>query len=440
MRLVRRGLAAACLILGLSFWLISDVPLFNRAAHAQGEVWSTPVNLTADRPIASWLPAIAADRAGNLHLVWTEQWETGWFWGRIFYTMYDGSSWTPPLRISTDDTEIAILPSVAVDSHGTIHVVFAAKGYLQYTRSQAWNRPWLAESWSHPRPVGGFQGPYWSDIAIDDEDNIHVVSRGTLSAESVNDMMYIRSTDGGQTWTNAVVLWSSPLVSMQPRIAVRGRDVYVTWMDADFTVSEDVGIQGYFVHSQDGGDSWLPPVLFWDGMIATIDVAFDGSGNVHLTFWDEQGRVRLHQWSADGGETWSDPIPVLRYPDGSTGGWGHGWADMAVDSAGTVHVVEVDESSYPGNAVVHTWWDGESWATPTIIFDVFRSSRARMVISEGNRIHAVWAWAERTAYPVVYDVFYSTTQWSSAPHIPPTPFRPYGVYLPLVVKAVALSR
>jgi hypothetical protein len=86
-----------------------------------GVSFSTPVRLTA-KPLKGWCPQLAADGAGNLHLVWSE----GAAWnGRAVFHMRStdaGSTWSPPQRLSETSIAAATPAGFAIAPDGTLFV------------------------------------------------------------------------------------------------------------------------------------------------------------------------------------------------------------------------------------------------------------------------------------------------------------------------------
>ncbi len=90
-------------------------------------------------------PAIAIDRTGNLHVVFSSETDIGGTVGTdadIFYTKYDGSAWSTPELVNlagTSDSIDDLDPRVAVDSSGVVHVAWyerlsSINGQIAYGR------------------------------------------------------------------------------------------------------------------------------------------------------------------------------------------------------------------------------------------------------------------------------------------------------------------
>ena len=357
-------------------------------------VWSQPVNISRTaRP--SWLPRIATDVAGNVHVTWTEPHYPGTNGGSIYYAVWDGSSWSAPVRLTPDYTEPALLSSMGIDSHGVIHVVFAGRWgqpdwRLYYTSAHA-GQPWLPQSWSDPSITClDLLGPYWNDMAIDSQDNLHVVTSGRLRDGNPGSVFYLRSSDGGQTWTEPLPLFDTSYSVTHIRLAADAHDIiHLVWTDADVKTG-DSGIRSFYMHSLDGGYTWSEPATVGYEGSNWLDVAVDRNNVIHLTWTGIDYRfwvyaLAYHQWSSDGGASWSRPLPISGGLVEGLFTAGQGWADMAFDSDGNLHVA----ATHSGE-LYHNCWDGRSWALPSKIPTGAFAFRPRIATSEGNRLHVVW--------------------------------------------------
>jgi hypothetical protein len=138
-----------------------------------------------------------------------------------------------------------------------------------------------------------------------------------------------RSTDGGKTWTKAVPIspgfplggvYSAPIVA-QPT----GTLDVLYWQHPTNPKSLAVSPgHEYFIRSTDGGASWSKPVSI-GARVGSIglkewwidgSLAVDADGTLYAA-WDTQGRGRdtaWLAWSTDGGTRWSSPLQVASSP------------------------------------------------------------------------------------------------------------------------------
>jgi len=116
-----------------------------------GKTWSKPVPIAPDSGSVAtstwWIDgAIAADAAGILYATWDTQAsgrDTGW----LSYSANGGRTWSPPVRVTPDDTTAPHIVQSAGGSPGIDYVGWLSdsspQGYAQYLRVFAVGRGWM---------------------------------------------------------------------------------------------------------------------------------------------------------------------------------------------------------------------------------------------------------------------------------------------------------
>lgn len=125
------------------------------------------------------------------------------------------------------------------------------------------------------------------DVAIDGSGNLHVVWQATPGGGAA-DVRYVRSTDGGATWTATPLdLSASSNACTRPRIAARGTRVLVVWAEAN--ASSGVGEVGH-AYSTDGGATWSSPAVLATTNVSapavTPAAALDSNGDLVVAYGD----------------------------------------------------------------------------------------------------------------------------------------------------------
>jgi hypothetical protein len=392
LRLARKFLVGlACVLLLACFGAVAL-----SAPPSQAIEWSAPIELSQSQ----WSdkdPLIAADSAGNVHVLWGELTGHVDYHGRadtIFYTRWDGESWLTPLDVLSDGEGGPL--SAAVDGAGRLHLIWMGTSGFQRRLYHSWTwvqQPVSARSWTTTE-LDVSNGFSYADLVIDSTDTLHLVY--DLENQAI---YYTQSSDAGQHWSAASTVMSanpgSPVGEPQIRVDSKGTR-HVVW-----TEHNDAGnnIAVFYASSADG-QNWTSPKLIADGGCGWISVGIDGDDNVHLVWSRGVGSEdgRYHSWSTDGGSTWSPP-KVMRKKEVS----GYtGWSPMAVDSAGTLHLVMSAKADLPAGrrtAILHFQWneETESWSEPTEIS--YKPDTAgeypRIAITGGNVLHVVWfQWSE----------------------------------------------
>jgi len=133
----------------------------------------------------SYHPSIAIDSNNNLHVVWDDF--TNSEWGtdsEIFYINNTGSGWSNATAISDlygwNDGESSY-PDIAVDKNNNLHVVWEDDTDGEWgTDKEIFYITYTGSSWSNATVISDLYG--WNDkdcyhpmVAVDNNDNLHVV-------------------------------------------------------------------------------------------------------------------------------------------------------------------------------------------------------------------------------------------------------------------------
>jgi hypothetical protein len=161
--------------------------------------------------------------------------------------------------------------------------------------------------------------PACPTLAVRMNDEIYVVYINT----NPRDIFFIRSLDGGNTWSLPINLSDSPGDSVRPTIALspEGR-IYVAWGD-DTGGKYDVLLRS----SADAGANWSSTTNITEkikGQDRLPSIAVDTDGTLYVA-WAHKERHKqgetvtverevFLQYSRDGGNTWSAPYSVSRDP------------------------------------------------------------------------------------------------------------------------------
>lgn len=372
--------------------------------NAQGNPvsWGDPIPLS-DPSIQAWQPTLAADSAGNVHILWSQstllERPVG-YGDTLFYTRWDGKKWIAPVDVlvSPEAGLGAEFPEITVTPDGILHAIWGTGGVnsrLYYSKAPAC----CAEdprNWSEPYLLGVGVNET-SALLHDSEGRLYVMYASLDTKEPI----FLRSDDGGNSWSKPIRILSgirqSDEYTAYPRMALDGRGV----LHAVWTIMPFPGRRIIYAQSTNQGQTWTEPTTideyspqkYLDGFGPfLIDVEAVGDQEIHLT-WDGAPTVeRHHMWSRDGGMTWSQPdtfIPEL------TGGGRALWNDMAVDSQNTLHAVSIKQPW-------HVQWLGNGWTPSTPIGQRGFAENMRITVSEGYILHVIWLEVVEGIPSVVY--------------------------------------
>jgi hypothetical protein len=146
-------------------------------------------------------------------------------------------------------------------------------------------------------------------LATDEKGNLNVAYLAYETGAKVPDVFFTRSTDGGKSFKSGVNVSKTPGISWNPCIAC-GKDghVVIVWLDTTSGIEKpDV----YSVFSTDGGETWSDAVDISNTPGKSFDpvVTIASDGVVHAVWADTTGSRTgpeiFHSLSTDKGATWS---------------------------------------------------------------------------------------------------------------------------------------
>ncbi len=272
-----------------------------------------------------------------------------------------GRTFTEPIDVS--DERGGDYPALAVTPDGIVHVVF-------WTRDFAPPVPPPEEE-----PAGEEAGgPAPPDVPPPE------------APTPVAPIQYVRSTDHGQTWTDPVPIDPGNQDAQRPPLLVADPSsgaLYMVWYSHAEPLNDAEDFEGdldvFFRRSTDGGASWGDRVVINDDDVGAnqfepgIDLGPDG--RVDIAWYDfrnspdggqdEEGMSDVYYtFSEDGGQTFAPNVRVNdREIDRSIGVWSNN-----VDSRFNVGVA-------PGDEVAHVaWQDSRNGRPDTDAEDVYMAS------------------------------------------------------------------
>jgi hypothetical protein len=314
--------------------------IYYRRSKDKGSTWTTKQRLTWTSS-DSLYAVIAADTSSRIHMVWQDM--TSDNCDLYFKRSTDaGGSWSTGQRL-TWTSGYSFAPAISVDSPDGLHVVWQddspGNDEIYYKQSTDGGATWSTSkrlTWTS----GESRLP---DVAVDSLGTLHVVwYDGTPGNDEI---YYKRSTDGGATWSTSRNLTLAVGACREPAIAVDpSGTLHLVW---DSITPGDWEI--YHKKSTDGGATWsVNQRLTWtSGHSYAPSIAADASGNLHVVWYDDQpGNFEVYyKNSTDGGATWSASQRLS---------WNSGRSEypvIAADASGNLHVAWDDDT--PGSYEIY---------------------------------------------------------------------------------------
>jgi hypothetical protein len=300
-----------------------------------------------------------------------------------------GSTWNrvlcmPDITMGEKGWDPSDEPSVGYDRKGTAYVagLYFCTGYCyEYTAGLlAVQKSTDGTHWSKPVVAlrdPGQAFPFETSMTVDTSPNSPRVNSlyvsGVMWTHSGHDnqVMVSHSTDGGVTWAQSAAeqVQTYPRQDFFTRLAVdKDGNVFLSWMRCVATntqICSNNVAQMMFSKSADGGDTWSSPQLMttvtmnWTlpntkgervynyPVIAVDNSSGAHGGNLYVAMYTWTGtylRVQVIR-SADGGNTWSTPVP----PAPKTDTHDQFFPAISVSPTGKVGVSWLDRRNDPNN-------------------------------------------------------------------------------------------
>ena len=211
--------------------------------------------------------------------------------------------------------------------------------------------------------------------------NVYVVWEDETPGNS--EIYFLQSSDSGATWKSAKRLTNNAGDSEFPRIAARGGNIYVMWVD-DTPGNEEI----FFRRSPDYGATWQSAKRMTNsyGYSAQPGIAADGA-NVYLSWYDDTtGSAQIYfRRSANWGLSWEAAKQVSS--SGSS-------SDPAIAAAGdgaTVYLAGRSDST--GNQEIHfirSDDNGATWGGHKQITHTAGYSNMPSIAASGDDVYLVW--------------------------------------------------
>ena len=307
---------------------------------------------------------------------------------------FTAQAWSPRIRLSWN-TGNSNNPVVAIDSSSHIHVLWGDYSYgnaeILYKKSTD-----LGTNWSALQRLTWNSGDsVFPNMAVDSNDHIHVVWYDSTYGN--DEILYKKSTDSGNTWSAVVRLTWNDGDSCRPAIAVGPNDnIHVVWDDNTYGPEEIL-----YKRSTDGGNTWSAVErLTWTSMDSYhADVAVDSSNNVRVV-WNEVANNSeiMFKRSQDDGLTWDSRVR-LTYTSGSSY-----MSHLAINVAKVIFLVWYDKT--PGNFDIYfkkSQDGGQTWSSPArLTYNSGDSVSPCIHVDSPSTLHV--AWVDNT--PGVYEIYY----------------------------------
>jgi len=263
---------------------------------------------------------------GKMYLVYTDKDEAGKTRIYVIESSDNGKTWGNKTLVSTSpelDGYDAEDPSIAVDKHGNLHVVFRSKSTIDPTHYQIFYTKFDGSSWTTPvcvTNVSEFIGYEQFDalVLVDDKDRVHVIWFGNNSSFTYYRQLWHRYFDGVD-WSSIIKVSDKPSMEyydhFDPSAFVdKNGCIHVTWSGAeDGVYSEQIYYRKF------DGESWgsIERVSIEEYSIDCYHpisfIEVDANGDVHVVYNRYEEHIAPHYeiwYNKRTSEGWNTPVKL----------------------------------------------------------------------------------------------------------------------------------
>jgi hypothetical protein len=353
-------------------------------------------------------PSIAVDSKGTLHLVWNDDTPGN---EEIFYAFKSSSGiWSHPINL-TNNNRASRFPSIAVDKNDVVHLAWqdaSPEGRWKILYSQKT----LDSNWSIPESLfGPGIDPVAPQLAIDTIGNIHMAYNIAYNPYRV-DVFYTKKSPQSN-WTSPISLnptleW--PAIDFCIGVSEAG-DVHVIWRASFIGNDSSYPSEIYYTQKPQGGN-WISPI----NISNTYEESFSPSlavdvNNVHVVWQDCEfssptGSELAYRHKSIAGE-W-DTIELI-WPNDFGAGASN---DFIITTDNELHLIWQDHIAIPRSGIFHVLRTTAGWSIPKLIYEIeeeyYGVSHLNFVADKEDKFHITYSQMKQADFEISnYDVYYS---------------------------------
>jgi hypothetical protein len=245
--------------------------IYLHGLNAINQVWSEPKNITNDS-YHDGSPAICMDNNGVLHCVWIKQFNLDY--RCIYYSksLNQGTTWYPPIKISSNTIGVAYQPSINCDSLNKLLVIYKFDMMEPFGENYYFTE-YNGQEWTTPITIcDEYLGAFEDEIVKDHQDRLYIFWHG------LEHHPFYKYYENGM-WSEIINIYTnySPSLYLEAAVSDIGNNLHcigyfnqqAVYLYYDFTNNEwfqpfAIGINSYYDPFEDIAlDSYGNSFLVW---------------------------------------------------------------------------------------------------------------------------------------------------------------------------------
>ena len=323
-------------------------------------VWSSPTSIISSAGEISSV-SLVADKNNLLHAVWAQSAsESG---GKTFYyARWNEGEWTHILPVIKPPSGKVNDLVITIDAEGRLFLVWsggeAGQIYFSWANANLAGNP---SEWADPlalpmpRPMGSSP-----DMVVSESGDIFVTYAVPINEK--RGIYLTQSADSGRTWTEPVQIMDGAAsgweIITQPSLGITSDGslhiLFLRYPPPDGIAPKIL----YYSRSEDNGNSWSAPEEVIGAEVTWSSVGAL-SGETVYRLWQETIKDKvdiLLETSTDSGNTWSASLNFAALESRRT------LTDVVLAHSGSLHLLQLSESSSDELALQEWIWDGARWS------------------------------------------------------------------------------
>lgn len=278
--------------------------------------WS-PVVAVSNGPDPYYTQTVVDDDAGNFLAFWVMADASGAATRHIYVSRLAEGRWSLPEQIINSPEPMVGALTAVVGPSGELYLSWGGDSGQLYLVRNTVAEAHIASTWTRPMALTAVAGvASFPTLVLDEAHVLYLVY--TIAVNEGRGAYLLRSTDNGRTWDEPTMIFDGVAAEWEvvgpARLAVMG-DGQLHLLLSQQSLLGGNGPQTqalHYIRSEDGGQTFTPATLVAEGEFIWSALAATDTQTVHQLWqaWNGADVALQHSYSVDGGQTWSRALTV----------------------------------------------------------------------------------------------------------------------------------